>query len=128
MYLDFRTYSLEVVKLCMDMMYAVNTRSLGVNDILQLISFLIDAGYFSSCRITKQFFQPVSILIETSGHYGSEYPWHTQTVNSLAHSIEALAECMPKDQKIEIALVLAKMTSNSDSGIERTIQALQVGK
>ena len=43
-YIDFEEYPLEVVKLCMDMMYGVNKKDLGINDILQLMSFLIGEG------------------------------------------------------------------------------------
>ena len=44
LYLDFKNYSVEVVRLCMDMMYGVNKKDLGTNDILQLMSFLIGEG------------------------------------------------------------------------------------
>jgi len=44
LYLDFKNYSVEVVRLCMDMIYAVNKKQLGINDILQLMSFLVAEG------------------------------------------------------------------------------------
>jgi len=104
LYIDFKNYSVEVVRLCMDMLYAVNKKDLGTNDILQLMSFLIDAG-----------------------HYGEDYPWHTKTVDSLAESLIPLTKSMKKDALIELSLVLTKLRPFDDTGFDKTIKALQRG-
>ena len=61
------------------------------------------------------------------GHYGKDYPWHTQTVDSLAESLIPLTKSMKKDALIELSLVLTKIRPFDDTGFDKTIKALQRG-
>ena len=44
--IDYSNYSVELVRLFADMLYGVNKKKLNINDILQLMTFVVGEGRY----------------------------------------------------------------------------------
>ena len=123
----------------MDMIYAVNKNELGINDILQLMIFLVGEGMNTCLQaflelililflyIIKAFHNITNITYITSGHYGQDYPWHTRSVDALADLLRDGRKSLNKDQLIELSLILAKIRPENGVGFDKTIKTFQEG-
>ena len=95
-------------QLFMDMIYQVNQAELGINELLQLIELTYGEGrlYFNFCNkslnLSFEECKSKDSLFLFLGHFGDEYPWHTETLTALVNKLETLSQAFDKDAKITL--------------------------